>query len=66
LLGRLNDDAVAWKLLDTMAAGDAATDYQQAVGYVRGWCARDGEQCLSLLEDAWKKFLKHKPWWGPS
>ena len=66
LLGRLNDDAVAWKLLDTMAAGDAATDYQQAIGYVRGWCARDGEQCLGLLEDAWKKFLRHKPWWGPS
>lgn len=66
LLGRLNDDAVAWKLLDTLTAGDAATEYQQAVGYVRGWCARDGEQCLSLLEGAWKMFLKHKPWWRPS
>ena len=66
LLGRLNDDAVAWKVLDTLAAGDAATDYQQAIGYVRGWCARDGEQCLNLLEDAWKKFLKHKPWGRPS
>jgi triphosphatase len=66
LLGRLNDDAVAWKLLDTLAAGDAATDYHQAVGYVRGWCARDGQQCLGLLEDAWKKFLRHKPWWKPS
>ena len=66
LLGRLNDDATAWKLLDTLAAADPAADYQQAVGFVRGWCARDGEQCRSLLEDAWKRFLKQKSWWRTS
>ena len=66
LLGRFNDDAMAWKLLDTLAAGDAAADYQQAVGYVRGWCARDGEQCRGLLEEAWKEFLEQKPWWKSS
>jgi triphosphatase len=63
LLGRLNDDAVAWRLLDALATAAPEADYQQAVGYVRGWCARDGELCRGLLEESWKKFLRHKPWW---
>lgn len=62
LLGRLNDDAAAWKLLDTLATEDSSTDYQQAVGFLRGWCARDGEQCCSRLEDAWKRFDESQPW----
>ncbi|MEO8157392.1 MAG: CHAD domain-containing protein, partial [Betaproteobacteria bacterium] len=63
LLGRLNDDAVAWRLLDTLATADASADYQQAIGYERGWCARDGELCRGMLEQAWKTFGKHKAWW---
>ena len=66
LLGRFNDDATAWKLLDALADGDPAADYQQAVGYVRGWCARDGEQCRGQLEGAWHGFLERKPWWKSS
>ena len=66
LLGRLIDDATAWKLLDTLAAADPSADYQQAVGYVRGWCARDGEQCRGKLEEAWHGFLECKPWWKSS
>lgn len=62
LLGRLNDDATAWKLLDTLATEDSSTDYQQAVGFLRGWCARDGEQCCSRLKDAWKRFDDLQPW----
>ncbi len=64
LLGRLNDDATAWKLLDALATEDSSTDYQQAVGFLRGWCARDGEQCCSRLEDAWKRFDVLQPLWG--
>jgi triphosphatase len=64
LLGRLNDDATAWKLLDALATEDSSTDYQQAVGFLRGWCARDGEQCCSRLEEAWKRFDELQPWWG--
>jgi len=58
LLGRLNDDAVAWTLLDRLARADTSTDYQQAVGYLRGWCARDAVECRSRVEPAWKKFLE--------
>jgi triphosphatase len=66
VLGRLNDDAIAWKLLDTLAAADPSADYQQAIGYVRGWCARDGEQCRGGLEQAWHEFVERKPWWKSS
>ncbi|MBI3527731.1 MAG: CHAD domain-containing protein [Betaproteobacteria bacterium] len=62
-LGQLNDDATAWKLLDALAAEDSSTDYQQAVGFLRGWCARDGEQCHDQLEDIWKRFDELHPWW---
>ena len=66
LLGRFNDDAMAWELLDVLAAADPAADYQQAIGYVRGWCARDSEQCRSRLREAWNEFLARKPWWKTS
>ena len=63
VLGQLNDDATAWRLLDNLAAQDPSSDYQQAVGFLRGWCARDGEQCLSQLQDVWKHFAELPPWW---
>lgn len=63
LLGRLNDAATAWKLLDALAVEEAASDFQQAVGFVRGWTARDGEQCRDELPAAWKKFRKLETWW---
>lgn len=63
VLGRLNDDAVAWRLLDVLATADCAADYQQAIGYVRGWCARDARVCTDLLKQSWKNFRKHKAWW---
>ena len=63
LLGRLNDGASAWKRLDALATEDSSTDYQQAIGFLRGWCARDGEQCCNQLEDAWKHFDEMQPRW---
>jgi CHAD domain-containing protein len=63
LLGRLNDDATAWKLLDALAVADRAAEYQQAVGFMRGWTARDGEQCRGRLGEAWKRFGKLGRWW---
>ncbi len=65
LLGQLNDDATAWTLLDTLAAEDSSMGYQQAVGYLRGWCTRDAEQCCTQLEGAWKRFDELDPWWEP-
>lgn len=63
LLGRLNDAATAWKLLDALAVEQASPDFQQAVGFVRGWTARDSEQCRDELPAAWKKFKKLGTWW---
>ncbi|HEX7812508.1 MAG TPA: CHAD domain-containing protein, partial [Burkholderiales bacterium] len=63
MLGHLNDDATSWKLLDMLAVKDPDGEYQQAVGFMRGWTARDGEQCRVDLEDAWKRFGKIDRWW---
>lgn len=62
-LGHLNDDATSWKLLDTLAVKDAAAEFQQAVGFMRGWTARDSEQCRGGLDDAWKHFGRIHRWW---
>ena len=62
LLGRINDDATAWKLLDGLASEDASMDYQQAVGFLRGWCAHDAQQCCNRLQAAWKRFDESQPW----
>jgi inorganic triphosphatase YgiF len=63
LLGRLNDDAVAWRLLDTLSAEASLPAYQQAVGYVRGWSAAQAEHCRNQLAEPWKQFMKSQPWW---
>ena len=63
LLGKLNDNAVAWRLLDTLGAGESSPTYQQAVGYVRGWSAAEAERCRNQLPEAWKQFMKTQPWW---
>ena len=63
LLGRFNDNALTWRLLDTLGAEDSSPAYQQAIGYVRGWSAAEAERCCNQLPDAWKKFMKTQPWW---
>lgn len=63
LLGRLNDDASAWRLLDALAAENLSAEYQQAVGYVRGLCAADGSHCSSQLRAAWARFTQARLWW---
>jgi inorganic triphosphatase YgiF len=63
LLGGLNDNAVAWRLLDTLGAEEPSPPYQQAVGYVRGWSASEAERYRNRLGEAWKQFMKTQPWW---
>ena len=63
LLGSLNDNAVAWRLLDTLGAEESSPAYQQAVGYLRGWSAAEAEHCRNRLPEAWKQFMKTQPWW---
>lgn len=62
-LGRLNDGATAWKLLDALSVQDMNPEFQQAVGFVRGWTARDAELCRAGLAGAWKQFIRVKPAW---
>jgi hypothetical protein len=62
-LGRFNDGATAWKLLDALAVQNVNPEFQQAVGYVRGWTAMDAEQCRAGLAGAWKQFIRVKPAW---
>jgi inorganic triphosphatase YgiF len=63
LLGRFNDNALAWRLLDTLGTEESSPAYQQAIGYVRGWGAAEAERCCNQLPGAWKKFIKTQPWW---
>ncbi len=63
LLGKLNDNAVAWRLLDALGAEKSSPSFQQAVGYIRGWSAAEVERCCGQLAAAWKQFMKSQPWW---
>jgi inorganic triphosphatase YgiF len=58
LLGRINDDVTAWKLLDALAVESADTAFQQAIGYVRGWTAADAWACRGKLRKAWKQLKR--------
>lgn len=66
LLGKFNDDAVAWNLLDALAGKDSSIDYQQGVGFVRGWCVRDAQLLRSQINRAWERFGHSKAWRKPS
>jgi inorganic triphosphatase YgiF len=63
LLGRINDAASAWTLLDQLAGASSDAAYQQAVGYVRGWSAGGADACLARLPDAWTRFRQARTWW---
>ena len=62
LLGKFNDDTVAWNLLDALARKDSSIDYQQGVGFVRGWCARDAQLLHRKINRAWERFGHSKAW----
>lgn len=62
LLGSINDAVNAWALLDRLEAGNAAADYQQAVGYLRGYAACDARQHLAQLPEAWADFEQLRRW----
>ncbi|HWA13258.1 MAG TPA: CHAD domain-containing protein [Burkholderiales bacterium] len=62
-LGGFNDAATAWKLLDALAVESHEAAYQQAVGYVRGWTAREAQRRRRELPAAWKRFIRLKPGW---
>jgi triphosphatase len=64
LLGRLIDDVTAWQLLESFAVEESSPSRQQAVGFVRGWCAHDGQLCRGQLENAWKRLGNSQPRWN--
>ena len=61
-LGRLNDLAVATRLLDEMAPA-AGTDFAHARGIVRGWLAASVAPQLDKLRQARRRFAECDPFW---
>jgi inorganic triphosphatase YgiF len=63
LLGGINDEVNAWALLDRLEVESAASDFQQAVGYLRGHAACNAGQYLGQLPKAWARIERTRPWW---
>ena len=63
LLGQINDAATAGPLLDNIAGPDPSPAFQQAVGFARGWMARDTASNMKALAKTWKAFLHRDFGW---
>jgi inorganic triphosphatase YgiF len=63
VLGQINDDAVANRLLDDLAATQALSGHQDALALGRGWVARDLSQQLRVLQDTTRKFHSQVHFW---
>ena len=62
-LGRLNDLAVAARLLEEIVPEAAAADLAQARGIVRGWVAASTAPELRRLREARRRFAQREPFW---
>jgi len=62
-LGKINDDAVANRLLDQLVAVPALSGCPDAIALGRGWIARDLSQQLGLLQEAIQKFSRQGNYW---
>ena len=63
VLGQINDDAVANRLLDDLAVVPALTGHQDAIALGRGWIARDLSQQLGILQDTVWNFQRQPRYW---
>jgi inorganic triphosphatase YgiF len=64
-LGRLNDMAVAWRLLDELLVAHANdVGLAHAAGIVGGWTAATSAHELERLPKSWRRFAKAKPFWN--
>lgn len=64
ILGRLNDIAVASRLLDELMVAHANdVGLAHAAGIVDGWIAATSAHELKRLPKSWRRFAKAKPFW---
>lgn len=61
ILGRLNDEAVTDRLLQSL--GDTDAELSHATGIVRGWAHARAEAGLARFDAAWRAFEKLDPFW---
>lgn len=63
MLGQINDDAVANRLLGELAAVQGLSGLQEAIALGRGWLARDLSQQLRVFQDSVLDFQKLQRYW---
>lgn len=63
-LGVLNDQAVTVRLLAEMGAGWRDVLRIRAVGVIIGWSACKTSDRLAGMTQAWKRFRRHRIFWG--
>ena len=64
VLGRINDVAVAHRLLDELAALPELSAHQEAVALAKGWIAHGLSRQLATLRKTVRNFGKQKKFWG--
>lgn len=63
VLGQINDDAVANRLLDDLSFTPELSGLQQTIALARGWLAHDQSTRYSVLNDGLRHFYKQQRYW---
>ncbi len=63
VLGQINDDAVAQRLLDELAVTHMMSGQNDAIALGKGWVAHDLSQQLRALQDTVRNFNKQNLFW---
>jgi inorganic triphosphatase YgiF len=63
VLGQINDDVVAQRLLDGLSSTPELAGLQQTVALARGWLAHDQSTRYSVLNDGLRLFYKQQRYW---
>jgi inorganic triphosphatase YgiF len=63
VLGQINDDAMANRLLDELATRQSLSGHQDAIALARGWVACDLSQQMGVLQLAVRKFQMQECFW---
>lgn len=64
VLGKINDVAVAHRLLDESAADQTLSAHQEAIALAKGWIAHDLSRRFTSLHKAMRCFAKQPNFWG--
>jgi len=63
VLGQINDDAVANRLLGELSAIPTLSGYQDTIALAKGWLAHDLSHQLAMLQEAVNSFYRQKEFW---